>query len=170
LRNRKLRNLLCLVLNCSDLLRWNNVEFYFFNVTEMSWLYLFLLNRIIIKMSCSTQNQLQFIFNFWTHFDVSLMLCAISENFSVIKCLYEFRSDSHHSIDSSFFFRIHSFQLITHSKQSSLKSAWSTDCIFFLSLICCSHLILHNIKFEISSFQKSHTFINNRRKRSKNMH
>jgi hypothetical protein len=99
----------------------------------------FLLNRIIIKMFYSIKVSYRSIFNVWMHSDVSLMFYAISENFSVIKCLYEFRSDSCHSIDSSFFFRIHSFQLVTHSKQSSLKSAQLTNCIFF---IFCLYVVL----------------------------
>jgi hypothetical protein len=67
------------------------------------------------------------------------MLCAISENFDIIKYSYKFRSDSHYSIDSSFSFRIYSFQLVIHSKQSSLKSAWSTDCMFF---VFCLYVVL----------------------------
>jgi len=95
---------------------------------------------------------------------------AISENFNIIKYSYEFRSDSCCSADSSFSFRIHIFSI-----NNSLKTVFTEICsvnrlhFIHLSLICCTHLILHNIIFRISSFQKSHAFINNRRRKLKNM-
>jgi len=134
----------------------------FWNETTLNFIFLIwlkchdctfsLLNRIVIKMSCSAKISCELIFNFWTHFSVSQMSHAISENFDVIKYLYEFRSDSHHSTDSSLFFRICFFQLITHSEQSSLEFAWSTDYILFifhLYVVLVWYCTTSNLKFHL---------------------